>query len=149
VAAASKAVSTKELPIPVVTTGRGRFIATDPILFNSGVSMLREASIPELDKVARLLKQNPDIKLEIIGFSDNLGIEPANQKVSLDRAAAVMDYLVSQGIEPFRLKCRGMGSLYPMDTNETKLGRQANRRIELRIVEQGEKQESLREESQE
>ncbi len=120
-----------------VTTERGKFIATDPILFNSGASTLRESSIPKLDKIARLLKEHPDVDLEIIGHTDNLGNEPVNQKVSSERAAAVMDYLVSQGIDRSRLKSKGMGSLDPISSNDTQLGRQANRRIEFLVIERG------------
>ncbi len=120
-----------------VTTERGKFIATEPILFNSGASTLREASIPKLDRIARLLKEHPDVDLEIIGHTDNLGNEPVNQKVSSERAAAVMDYLVSQGIDRSRLKSKGMGSLDPISSNDTQLGRQANRRIEFLVIERG------------
>jgi outer membrane protein OmpA-like peptidoglycan-associated protein len=119
-----------------VTTERGQFISTDPILFNEGAATLREASIPKLDKVAKLLKEKPDIELEIIGHTDNLGIEPVNQKVSAERAATVMDYLVAQGIDRSRLKSKGMGSLDPITSNDTQLGRQANRRIEFLVIRQ-------------
>ncbi len=133
----SKAV-TPEGNLPrLVTTERGRFIATEPILFNSGASTLREASIPKLDKIAQLLKDMPNIMVEIVGHTDNLGIEPVNQKVSSERAAVVMDYLVSQGIDRSRVKSKGMGSLDPISSNDTQLGRQANRRIEFLITEPG------------
>ena len=121
----------------LVTTERGQFIATDPILFNSGASTLREASIPKLDKVAELLKKKPEIELEIVGHTDNLGIEPVNRIVSAERAAIVMDYLISQGIDRSRLRSRGMGSVDPITSNDTQLGRQANRRIEFLIIAPG------------
>jgi outer membrane protein OmpA-like peptidoglycan-associated protein len=121
----------------LVATERGQFIATDAILFNSGASTLREASIPKLEKVAQLLKDNPEIHLEIIGHTDNLGNEPVNQRVSAERALAVMGYLISLGIAPARLKSKGMGSLDPISSNDTQLGRQANRRIEFLVVKPG------------
>ncbi len=121
----------------IVATKRGQFITAESILFNSGASTLREASIPILDKVAALLKEQPDIQLEIIGHTDNLGIEPVNREVSLTRANVVRDYLVLQGIDRFRLIPRGMGSLEPIAFNDTQLGRQANRRVELLAVKPG------------
>lgn len=130
-----------EQPVPetekagIVKTDRGRFVATEPILFNSGLSTMREASIPKLNRIAEFLIQNPDIELEIIGHTDNLGSEPVNQNVSAERAALVREYLISQGIDPSRLASKGMGSLDPIDTNETQLGRQANRRIEFLVKE--------------
>ena len=119
-----------------MTTPRGRFISTEPILFNSGASTLREASVPKLDRIADFLIKNPAVTLEIIGHTDNLGPEPVNQQVSAERAAIVMDYLVSRGIDPARLKSKGMGSLDPIESNDTQLGRQANRRIEFLIGEE-------------
>jgi outer membrane protein OmpA-like peptidoglycan-associated protein len=130
----SKAVLTEGRLPRFVTTEKGQFIATDPILFNSGASILREASMPKLDKIAQLLRGKPDIGLEIVGYTDNLGIEAVNRRVSAERAAAVMDYLVSQGIDRSRLRCMGAGSLDPIDSNDTQLGRQANRRIEFRVI---------------
>ena len=120
----------------MVRTARGRFITTELILFNSGDSTLREASIPKLDKIAAFLIQNPEITLEIIGHTDNLGPEPVNQKVSAERAAIVMNYLASRGVDPSRLRSKGMGSLDPIESNDTQLGRQANRRIEF-LVDEG------------
>ncbi len=117
----------------ILKTSRGRFISTEPILFNSGLSTLREASIPKLNKIVQFLKKNPGIKLEIIGHTDNLGPEPVNQKVSAERATLVREYLVSEGIDPSRLTSKGMGSLDPIESNDTQLGRQANRRIEFLI----------------
>jgi OmpA-OmpF porin, OOP family len=129
------AVVHEESTPEIVRTDRGSFVATDPILFNSGLTTLREASIPKLDRIARFLIRNPEIKIEIVGHTDNLGPEPVNRSVSTERAAIVMNYLVSQGIDPSRLRSKGMGSLDPIDSNDTQLGRQANRRIEFLITE--------------
>jgi outer membrane protein OmpA-like peptidoglycan-associated protein len=133
-AGASAVASERGKQIGSVTPETGLYPTANPILFNSGASTLRDASIPELDKICLWLKENPDIELEIIGHADDLGIAPANQKVSEDRATAVEDYLVSQGIDRSRLKPRGVGSLYPIASNDTLLGRQANRRVEFFVV---------------
>lgn len=122
-------------PPEIVATPRGRFIATEPILFNSGASTMRETSYAKLDKIAGFLKRHPEISIEIIGHTDNLGPEPVNQRVSAERAGIVMDYLAAQGIDPSRMRSRGMGSRDPIESNETQLGRQANRRIEFFVDE--------------
>jgi outer membrane protein OmpA-like peptidoglycan-associated protein len=118
----------------LVVNERGRFLTSEPILFSSGLAQLRETSIPALNKLVSLLKEMPDIKLEVAGYTDNIGIELANEQISAQRAAAVKDYLISQGIDPSRLESRGMGSKDPIASNTTQLGRQSNRRIEFRIT---------------
>jgi outer membrane protein OmpA-like peptidoglycan-associated protein len=133
--APKKPVLPPGLRIKITDTSRGRFIATAPILFNSGLSVLREASIPELNGVAEFLHKNPSLVVEIIGHTDNLGPEPVNLQVSAERARIVRDYLISQGINPARLEAKGMGSRDPVESNDTRLGRQANRRIEFLIKE--------------
>lgn len=118
----------------LVVNERGRFIATEPILFNTGKTTLRPVSAQALDKLAELLKQRPEIKLEIIGHTDNLGVESHNLKVSADRAATVREYLAKRGIDSPRLEVKGMGSTLPISSNDNRLGRQANRRIEFLIT---------------
>ncbi len=112
----------------------GQYIATEPILFNTALATIRPVSLPPLMNVAALLKQRPEIKLLIMGYTDNLGLPENNQRVSNERATAVKDFLVSQGIDPSRLESKGMGSQNPIAPNDTQLGRQANRRIEFLIT---------------
>jgi outer membrane protein OmpA-like peptidoglycan-associated protein len=132
--ASKKAVLPPDLHTEGIHKSRGRLVATNPILFNSGLSTLRETSIPELNRIAEYLNKNPNLRLEIVGYTDNLGPESVNQQVSAERARLVKEYLVSQGIDPSRLETKGMGSLNPVESNDTQLGRQANRRIEFMIT---------------
>jgi outer membrane protein OmpA-like peptidoglycan-associated protein len=118
----------------MLNTQSGRQVVGDPILFNTGNAELRQTSIEPLNKLAAILKEMPDLQLEIIGFTDNLGVEPVNEKLSADRAAAVKEYLVSRGVEASRLTAKGLGSQQPAASNATKLGRQANRRIEFLVT---------------
>jgi outer membrane protein OmpA-like peptidoglycan-associated protein len=118
----------------IVTRADGRYITTEPILFNSAQAAIRQGSLPTLGKLAALLKAQPEIKLMIIGYTDNLGLDENNARVSRERAAAVKDFLVSQGVEGSRLDYKGMGSQNPIASNDTQLGRQANRRIEFLIT---------------
>ncbi len=118
----------------LVVKPEGRFIVTEPILFNTGLAKLRESSLRPLDRLARVLIDHPEIRMNIIGYTDNLGVESTNEKISADRAAAVLDYLVSRGVEAGRLQSSGMGSKNPIAPNDTQLGRQANRRIEFLVT---------------
>jgi len=117
----------------IVSRPAGRYIVTEPILFNTAMATIRQVSAPLLKGISTLLKQRPEIKLLIIGYTDNLGLPENNQRVSNERAAAVKDYLTGQGIDPARLESKGMGSQNPIAPNNTQLGRQANRRIEFLI----------------
>lgn len=131
--AASGKSSESRMRQPIPALERRQFIPSAPILFNTGSSTLRHTSIAPLEKLAAMLKQNPGIHLDILGYTDNLGIESANLKISSERAVAVKDYLSSQGIAVSRLKSEGMGSQNPIASNKTQMGRQANRRIEFCI----------------
>ncbi len=118
----------------IVRKPDGQYIAADPILFNTAEATIREGSIQTLKKVAALLKEQPELRLMLIGYTDNLGMDVNNSRVSTERAAAVKDFLVSQGINPSRLETKGMGSQNPIASNDTQLGRQSNRRIEFLIT---------------
>jgi outer membrane protein OmpA-like peptidoglycan-associated protein len=125
----------------VLKTKRGSFLYTEPILFNSGASGMRESSVPKLKRIAEFLARNPAAKLEILGHTDNLGPEPVNLKVSAERAASIKKFLVSQGIDSARIQSKGLGSADPLESNNTQLGRQANRRIEF-LIREGEAESS-------
>jgi OmpA-OmpF porin, OOP family len=105
--------------------------------FATGKSTILQQSYPILDEVIRLLKVNPDIKLlSIEGHTDNRGSDDLNEKLSADRAKAVLDYLVTKGgIEASRLASAGFGPQRPIADNATNDGRQRNRRVEFIIKE--------------
>jgi len=117
-----------------VTRADGRYIATEPILFSTAQAVIRPGSLPTLAKLAEFLKAQPGIRLVIVGYTDNLGQEENNARVSTERAAAVKEHLVSQGIDASRLEYKGMGSQNPIASNDSQMGRQANRRIEFLIT---------------
>ncbi|MCK9209357.1 MAG: OmpA family protein [Ignavibacteriaceae bacterium] len=95
--------------------------------------LLPESYIP-LDKSVKLLKEKPDVNVEIEGYTDYIGTEEYNQQLSIDRAITVKNYLVSQGIAESRLSTVGFGKGNPVATNETEEGRAMNRRIVFRII---------------
>lgn len=89
---------------------------------------------PVLDNVAQTLNQYPQSYLDIIGHTDSTGATDYNQALSERRAASVANYFRSRGVLPQRLAAYGMGETQPIASNATPEGRQANRRVELRIV---------------
>ena len=120
----------------IASRAGGEYIVTEPILFNTAMATIRQISVPSLKAISTLLKQRPEIKVLIIGYTDNLGQPENNLRVSNERASAVREFLVGQGIDPTRLEAKGMGSQNPIASNDTQMGRQANRRIEFLIASQ-------------
>ncbi len=87
---------------------------------------------PVLKEIGDMLKQHSDLKIEIVGHTDNVGGAASNQTLSEKRAAAVKEYLVKNyQIDASRLASKGFGASKPVASNDTPDGRQANRRVEL------------------
>jgi len=86
---------------------------------------------PILDEAARILKENPDVRVSIEGHTCSIGTDEYNQRLSERRAQSVLRYLVRKGIDPSRLKATGFGESRPIADNQTKEGRRLNRRAEL------------------
>jgi len=107
-------------------------VAVYGIFFDTGKSDVKPESKAALDEIAKLLKQDPALKLKIVGHTDLVGTIESNMKLSQARGEAVVQALVSQyGIAPARLKGYGVGPLSPVATNDTDDGRAKNRRVEL------------------
>jgi outer membrane protein OmpA-like peptidoglycan-associated protein len=87
-----------------------------------------------LDETVKILKDNPEINLELAGHTDAIGTDAYNVKLSQRRSKAVNDYLVSKGIPQSRLKMAGYGEAKPVADNKTADGRAKNRRVELKII---------------
>ena len=113
----------------------GKKVVLENIYFETGKSKLKKESYEELGRVVDLLNNNPSIKLEISGHTDNVGSYVANKKLSKARAKSVVDYLTSKGISASRLKYEGYSFTQPIATNDTPEGRQKNRRVEFEILE--------------
>ncbi|QSQ21594.1 OmpA family protein [Pyxidicoccus parkwayensis] len=104
------------------------------ILFDSNTAKLLPSSLPVLDNVARVLLSHPEhTPVTVEGHTDNRGDAEASRALSLSRAEAVRDYLVQQGLPPERLDARGYGPDRPVASNDTSMGREANRRVELML----------------
>ncbi len=104
------------------------------IFFATGSAVLKDESTGELLKLYQLLNETPKMKIQINGHTDNVGSDPDNLALSQKRAKSVYDYLIGKGIAASRLKHEGFGKNQPIDTNETKEGRQNNRRTEFIII---------------
>jgi outer membrane protein OmpA-like peptidoglycan-associated protein len=104
------------------------------IFFDVGKSDLRAESEAEMQRFVKLLKDNPAIKIEVSGHTDNVGNAEANLALSEARAKKVVAYLVANGIAADRLQAKGYGSSKPVTSNDTEEGRQKNRRTEFKIL---------------
>ena len=104
------------------------------ILFNTGKATLKPSSFEELNKLAILLIRNPDVRIEISGHTDNVGSASINKRISKMRALAVRNYIISRGVEADRIEYQGYGFDQPIAPNNTKEGRAANRRVEVKIL---------------
>ncbi|MGC3944205.1 MAG: OmpA family protein [Chryseolinea sp.] len=104
------------------------------IFFDVDKYELMEKSSPELQKIVRFLKENPGVRVEIGGHTDNSGSPTHNRELSDKRARSVYEFLVQHGIDSKRLEPKGYGPDRPVASNDTEVGRQKNRRIEFRIL---------------
>ncbi|RKZ25516.1 hypothetical protein DRQ20_04995, partial [bacterium] len=111
-------------------------IVLQGINFDPGKAVIKPMYYPILDRVAEVLKENPNVKVEIQGHTDSVGPEDYNLRLSQARAEAVRQYLISKGISPDRLIAKGYGEMMPIADNRTREGRAKNRRIEFVVIEE-------------
>jgi outer membrane protein OmpA-like peptidoglycan-associated protein/YHS domain-containing protein len=112
----------------------GKEIVLNNIFFEFNKATLLKESIAELENIYLLLTENPKLHVEISGHTDNVGSAAVNNKLSLERAKAVVDYLIEKGIANERLTSVGYGFEKPIAPNTTEEGRQKNRRTEFKII---------------
>lgn len=127
--------STAEKNIMLQAIEQNASIVLKNIFFETNRFELGPASLVELDKLVTLLNENPTLKIEISGHTDNVGKAESNLLLSDNRAKAVVDYLVSKKIEAKRLTAKGYGLSKPVADNNTEEGRAQNRRTEMKIIE--------------
>jgi outer membrane protein OmpA-like peptidoglycan-associated protein len=112
-------------------TARGLVVNMSDVLFDSGKYTLKPVAREKLAKVAGMLMAYPGLTVEVDGYTDNVGGEELNQTLSEKRAQVVRDYLLQQGVSASSLTSRGFGDANPVASNDTSIGRQLNRRVEL------------------
>lgn len=109
-------------------------VVLNKLNFSSGTSEINKEAYSQLDSIATYLKSNANIKIEISGYTDNVGLEASNKTLSENRAKAVYEYFVSIGIENTRMTYAGYGPMNPVSDNTTEEGRKKNRRIEIKFI---------------
>jgi outer membrane protein OmpA-like peptidoglycan-associated protein len=114
-------------------TNRGIVLTLGDVLFDSGRSELNPGAATKMDQLAEFLKEHPDRRVEIDGYTDSVGPDAYNEQLSQRRADAVKAALVSRGIDPSRVNTQGYGKAYPVASNSDSGGRQLNRRVEVVI----------------
>ena len=115
-------------------TERGFELTLSDVLFEFDKANLKPGSARSLTSVAEFLRENPQRKITIEGYTDNLGSDSYNLELSQRRADSVRDFLVQNGIGADRITARGLGEEYPVASNEIQAGRQQNRRVQIIIV---------------
>jgi OmpA-OmpF porin, OOP family len=122
------------LDIDLEKASEGTTAILENIFFDLDKYDLKDKSVTELQKIVRFLKENPGLKVEVSGHTDNSGAETYNLQLSERRAQAVYNYLVANGIASERLRLRGYGAGKPIADNNTEEGKQKNRRIEFKLI---------------
>jgi outer membrane protein OmpA-like peptidoglycan-associated protein len=112
-------------------SARGLIVSMSDVLFDTGQYSLKPGAREKLAKVAGILIAYPGLAIQVGGYTDNVGGDDMNQKLSENRAGAVRDYLVQQGVEANSVSAIGFGNTLPVASNDNSAGRQENRRVEL------------------
>ncbi|MEN8157493.1 MAG: OmpA family protein [Bacteroidota bacterium] len=112
----------------------GTKVVLENIYFETGKAVLRPESFDALDQVFRFLENNPEMRLEISGHTDNTGSLRINQKLSRERAHSVVKYLVERGTPETMLLYKGYADSEPVAPNDTPEGRKKNRRVEFKVL---------------
>jgi outer membrane protein OmpA-like peptidoglycan-associated protein len=120
--------------IPLVKAEKGAKIVLNNIFFDFDKSTLRPASFRSLNSLLAVMKKYPEMAIEISGHTDNVGSMAYNQRLSESRANVVKDYLVRNGIPAKRVGAYGRSFRQPIASNDTNVGRQLNRRTEIKIL---------------
>lgn len=115
----------------VATIEKAKPIILKNVFFETGSAELMSTSLIELNRLKDLLVDNPQLKIQINGHTDNVGSEGDNQSLSTKRAKAVQDYLIKEGIASNRLKYKGFGESQPIASNDSADGKRTNRRTEF------------------
>ena len=129
----SDSIYTADIPLQHIVAGAAVILKN--IFFDNKETVLKPASIVELNDVVRLMNDNPKLKIIISGFTDNVGKLADNLLLSKNRAISVVTYLLaSRQIAKDRLQFKGLGAAKPIADNTTEKGRAANRRTELSVL---------------
>jgi len=112
-------------------TARGLIVNMSDVLFDFNKYTLKPEAREKLAKVSGILLAYPNLKLQVEGYTDNIGSDEYNQKLSEERAGSVRDYLVSQNVAADNISAQGFGKTHPIADNSTSSGRAENRRVQM------------------
>ncbi len=113
---------------------KGSIVILRNVFFDTDKYDLRPESNTELNRLVKVLTENPAMRIEISGHTDSRASDAHNLTLSKNRANAVVNYLIANGIDKNRLEFRGAGEHEPIDSNETVPGRQNNRRVQFMVL---------------
>ena len=122
------------LDIKLIPVQKDAKIVLRNVFFDTDKATLKPMSYIELDKLAEIMTNNPKMKIEISGHTDNVGTKTYNQRLSQSRAESVVNYLLSKGFSQDRMTFKGYAFDEPIATNDTEEGRAQNRRVEFKII---------------
>jgi outer membrane protein OmpA-like peptidoglycan-associated protein len=112
-------------------TARGLVVTLGDVLFDTGKSNLKQNAQISLAKVSAILQQYPDLKLQIEGYTDSVGSDDYNLKLSQSRADSTQAFLVNNGVSPTNVSAMGFGKSHPVADNTSASGKAQNRRVEM------------------
>jgi outer membrane protein OmpA-like peptidoglycan-associated protein len=115
-------------------SARGLIVNMSDVLFDFGKYTLKPGAREKLAKISGIVLAHPGLNLQVEGHTDSVGSDEYNQVLSQQRASAVRDFLVEQGVAAASVSARGFGKTQPVATNDTPEGRQRNRRVELVVT---------------
>jgi outer membrane protein OmpA-like peptidoglycan-associated protein len=127
----NKLVTQLNLFLDTRDSARGLIVNMSGVLFDTGQASLKPGAREKLAKISGIVLAYPTLKLEVEGHTDSVGTDELNMKLSENRATSVRDFLVLEGIVNSSISSRGFGKNQPVATNDTAVGRQQNRRVEL------------------
>jgi OOP family OmpA-OmpF porin len=105
----------------------------DDVLFDFNKSTIKPAAAQILDRLVAFMNENPNSKVSLSGYTDNVGTEAYNLKLSGRRWTSVKDYVVKKGVSSSRISGQGFGESKPIADNKTAQGRAKNRRVEIKV----------------
>jgi len=112
-------------------TDRGMVVTINDVLFDTNRAELKPGGMRSIEKLGALLKDDPDRRVQVEGFTDSTGSQATNEALSARRAESVRNALIGQGVSADRVTAKGLGPAYPVASNDSAAGRQMNRRVEI------------------
>ncbi|MDR2354146.1 MAG: OmpA family protein [Deltaproteobacteria bacterium] len=124
-------------PLGAPVDDRGCWVVAYATFFDFDRAVIKSEFIPHLQQAARVLNNNPEIHVTLVGHTDYVGTDTYNYDLGLRRAIAVKNQLTRDGVSPDRLGVISKGETEPIDSNQTSSGRARNRRVEIHVSQEG------------